>query len=272
MTILDFQPFTGAGCGNTFLVLSQRFCDRHTDEQIRRLWKESGVDSVLLLQNTFRGDVRMLVPGNDGVCGKESGEFCGNGARVIAAFYQLSFGQSPVIVSRSGKQFPTLVEASVVHIEFPMPEIRGNIVLAGGEPHAIIFHDMTTADLIRFCNSQTRRVSANRLHIHSSNHIQVQTFEHSINKFTGCCGTGCVAMAYLAFQKRQVDRCITVDTPGGQLYLEIDASRIVMSGPADIHEPLEPPGAFCPPGKFGGIQNLMDTGNSKCSSIYPWKY
>ncbi len=237
--MIDFMPFIGDGCGNTFLVLSQRYCDRHADDHIRRLWKATGVDSVLILQKSLRGDIRMLVPGNDGIRGDESGEFCGNGARVAAAFYLRHLGQSPVIESRGGVLFPTIVEESAVSVEFPLPEERGGIVLAGGEPHVRTARKMTPPELMRFCNGRSRRVSANRVAICSSLHLLVQTFEHSINKFTGCCGTGCIAMAYLAYRERRVERRVTVEAPGGQLTVDIRPSCIIMSGPVRLIGSME---------------------------------
>lgn len=234
MKIFDFMPFIGDGCGNTFLVLSQRFCDRHTDKHIRRLWQEAGVDSILILKKSFRGDIQMLVPGNDGIWGKVSGEFCGNGSRVVAAFCMLHNGRSPVIENRGGKLFPTFLEDSTVYVKFSMPEEKDGIVLAGGEPHARLSRKMKMPDLIRFCNERSRRVSANCVEVCSSRHLRVKTFEHSINKFTGCCGTGCVAMAYLAYRDGLVSRHVTVEAPGGQLAMDIGPSCIVMSGPARL--------------------------------------
>lgn len=234
--MIDLTPFIGEGCGNTFLVLSQRYCDCHTDQHIRRVWKETGVDSILILQKSFRGDIRMLVPGNDGIGGKESGEFCGNGARVIAAYFLRHYGRSPVIESCGGKLFPTLVEDSAVHVQFPLPQGWHDVVLAAGEPHVRAVRTMTPPELMRFCNGRPRRVSANFVEIYSPAHLRVQTFEHSINKFTASCGTGCVAMAYQAYRNGRVGRRVTVETPGGELTVDIGASRIVLSGPARLTE------------------------------------
>jgi len=231
---MDFNPFIGSGCGNTFLVVSQRFCEKNPDRKILDMWKQSGVDSVLLLSPTTKGDVKMFVPGADGIWGKESGEFCGNGSRVVAKFWKLLTGKDPVIVSRSGVCFPSLLEKDVVHVQFPLPEIYGEVILAGGEPHSRVPVDMKISDLLRFCNNRTRRVSANRVTILSANSISVRTFEHSINKFTGCCGTGCISMSYLCHREGLVPSEISVMAPGGSLGMSIGNKTLVMSGPAEI--------------------------------------
>lgn len=235
----SFRPFVGNGNGNSFLVVSDAFCRSNPARLLLDLWRQHRVDSVLILAPTGHGDICMLVPGADGLSGRESGEFCGNGSRLVAKFFHESTGRHPVIVSRSGERFPANVSGDEIQVVFPHPETRDGVVLAGGEPHQPAPRPMVHDDLVRFCNHRTPRVSASYVRRHSSRRLEVRTFEHSINRFTASCGTGAVSMAYLFHERGLIDANATVVCPGGPLHLQFLRREVIMSGPAEIDYELE---------------------------------
>ena len=231
---MNFKPFVGNGNGNTFLVVSQEFCYKNPAHTLLELWHANKVDSLLILAPTPSGDVCMYVPGRDGIFGKESGTFCGNGSRLVAKFFFKMTGRHPVIVNRDGDRFPTYVSNREIQVQFPLPSIYEEVVLAGGEPHQMIGHFHSISDLIRFCNNRNQRVSANLMEVKAPNHLRVKTFEHSINRFTASCGTGAISMAYLSYLKGLSDRKVTISGQGGSLQIEMLNRNLIMAGPAKI--------------------------------------
>lgn len=115
-----------------------------------------------------------------------------------------------------------------------------------GNPHVVVWADSigTTVERARLAefgpdvqSLDAFPASANVevIEVLDRDRIRMRVWERGVGE-TLACGTGACAVAYAAYLKGEVDTAVTVELPGGNLQIVIDAAtrRIEMTGPATV--------------------------------------
>ena len=259
------------GLGNDFVVLDarQRAIDV-TPEDARRISDRSrgiGCDQLIVLEPSRKADVFMRIFNADG---SEVGA-CGNAARCVALLIARETGRSEVsIETRSGVQRAEVENADRIVIDMGAPRFAWNeIPLAEpfhdttgfelqigpidapvlhspsavnvGNPHAIFWVDDVGAhDLARFGPLLENhpifpeRANISLAQVTSRTGLRLRTWERGAG-LTRACGTAACAAVVAAARKGLTERQVTVELPGGALFIEWTTDdRILMCGPAEL--------------------------------------
>ncbi len=261
------------GLGNDFVLLDLRgggapldaeravaLCDRH---------RGIGADGVLTLlpggagpagdgrgAPGGAGEARMLVQNSDG----SVPEMCGNGARCAALWIATDGctrpGTASVLLHTDAGPRPCAVEApsarqGMVEVEMglarleaprglPLPNRRADAwPVSMGNPHRVLFEDGDPLQLARefgpvLCRAENANIEfARKL---GPQRYQVSVYERGAG-LTQACGTGACAVAAAAVARGEAkrDQPISVQLPGGELVLRVDAeNRVRMRGAAGL--------------------------------------
>jgi diaminopimelate epimerase len=239
------------GAHNDFVILDRRVaplvdlasfarwvCDRHAGV---------GADGLIALEPSTRADVRMLTINADGT----QAEMCGNGLRCAARWLDENGHAGPIALESGG----AVVRAEIVSREpeylvrvgMGRPRIRP-IALAAlgdcwfvdlGNPHVVAFaDDADRLDLIALAariQEDPAFPSGTNVHVVSYSDrrsLRVRHWERGVGP-TMACGTGAVACAVVALERRAADSPVEVLVPGGRLVVEWDgAGAAYLTGPA----------------------------------------
>lgn len=252
MAILRFSKWHGTG--NDFiliddrdgrfpsddLVLVQRLCDRHFG---------IGSDGLVLVQRP-RGeemDFHMEFFNPDG-----SKSFCGNGSRCAFAFWStLNGGRATAHFTaidgrHTGGWKGADVAVSLGRVSHVRRGSHGASVdfIHTGSPHELVWvEDPYTIDLMT--EGRRRRhdprngeggANVNFLRV-ADGAVRMRTYERGVEAETLSCGTGVVAAALSALDRRLLQVPVTVVAPGGTLRVEArhdgeGYDHIVLIGPA----------------------------------------
>lgn len=260
---LSFTKMHGAG--NDFVLIDNRnnqvsltpsqitqICDRHYGV---------GADGFLLVETAQNGgDFRMRYYNRNG----QEAEMCGNGARCFTRYTQHISGSRQKTFSfetLAGHIQARLLGANVVATQISAPtgyrshtlQIAGTIEkvqsLNVGVPHAVIFvENVENLDIprrgseIRFHEAFTPLgTNVNFVHIVSTNHLRIRTYERGVEAETLACGTGAAACALIYHLHQSVPPPIHITVQGGdtlQVTFEHehlpDFQNVCVSGPADF--------------------------------------
>jgi diaminopimelate epimerase len=259
------------GLGNDFVVLDARTRQLSiTPEDARRLCDRKGTlgcDQVIVMEPSKKADVFMRIFNADG---SEVGA-CGNATRCIALIAAAETGRSDVSVETSagllkaqvngadritidmGKprfnwesiplaepfEDTTGIELQIGPIDAPVLHTPSAVNV--GNPHAIFWVDDVNAhDLGRFGPLLENhpifpeRANISLAQVTSRNGLKLRTWERGAG-LTKACGTAACAAAVAAARKGLTDRRVTVELPGGPLFIDwADNDHILMSGPAEL--------------------------------------
>lgn len=246
------------GLGNDFVVIDNMdgktklskeqiifLCDRH---------RGVGADGVILVESSEAADCFMNHIDADGTCPR----MCGNGIRCVAKFLKNNklvsknytrvstrSGIKEVNCYEDGTYSVNMDKASFKNPDFP----EENTVVSGlplcfvsvGNSFAISFvDDITKYDFNSIGPSiENNKIFPNRINFElveqkSKNEFKVRVWERG-HEETLACGTGACAIYALAKKTRDIDKEITVEFPGGKLYLSSDTEdNIIMRGPAEV--------------------------------------
>ena len=257
------------GLGNDFVLLDLRtggepltsaravaLCDRHLG---------IGADGVLTLlpveadsARDGRGalEVRMLVQNSDG----SAPEMCGNGARCAALWIATDGCTRPAtgtvllhtdagprtcaVEAPSGRLGTVEVDMGIARLEaprgLPLPNRRADAwPVSMGNPHRVLFEEGDPLLLARefgpvLCRAENANIEfARKL---GPQRYQVSVYERGAG-LTQACGTGACAVAAAAVARGEAKRGepISVQLPGGELVLRVDAeNRVRMRGAAEL--------------------------------------
>ncbi len=259
------------GLGNDFVILDARLHEAEiTPEDARRIGDRSrgpGCDQIIVLEPSDKADVFMRIFNADG---SEVGA-CGNAARCVALLLSQETGREEAkIETRAGVLGAHVESADKIVIdmgeprfawdEIPLaepfhdttgielqigpidaPVLHSPSVVNVGNPHAIFWVDDVDAhDLARFGPLLENhpifpeRANISLAQVKSRNLIKLKTWERGAG-LTRACGTAACAAAVAAARKRLTDRQVTVELPGGALFIDWTADgHILMSGPAEL--------------------------------------
>ncbi|PWU17758.1 MAG: diaminopimelate epimerase [Bdellovibrio sp.] len=244
------------GAGNTFFLVDgisgvMNSVDRPSF--VRRACRGLAglhADGVVILEQDSKVDFRWDFYNDDG----SSAEMCGNAARCAALFYFAEIqGSSPShkkidFQTGAGLVHAVLISDNQVRVELPRLKSLGRLVslnrqatdlgsaaharggrsheyylIDTGVPHVVVEAepDLALAKSIRWA-PELGQTGANVTFVHLSDAavIQAVTFERGVEDFTLACGTGAVAAAALARDKKSGLSTWTVEMPGGELQVE----------------------------------------------------
>lgn len=248
-------------CQNTFVLfdcLNQACLDEPFLKRAHQcLVKENRDDALILCDGAHREEgfcARYLVLGHD----QALGEFCGNGARVCAAYL---FGQYPHLdtihlITPHGKHLLTKHIKAMYSVTLSPARFKWNhtfikdaslfsslwphlVYVEMLEPHLIVRQKMSDAELLSLGQEINQHkeifplgINVNAWHVLEDGVLEVKTYERGVQRLTRSCGTG--GMACAAFYKKLGP--VKVATPGGLLEIIIHKNTIELKGPAICHE------------------------------------
>ncbi len=256
------------GLGNDFVVIDaisqnvnlsteqiQLIADRHVG---------IGCDQLLRVERpTTQADFRYRIFNADG----GEVEQCGNGARCFARFVHdrgLTNKNEIAVETNTGIIYPRLEADGQVSVNMGAPRFNPaalpfladelktryrithhsesiNIgAVSIGNPHAVYKVSNTDAAPVKSLGPTIsthpdfpQGVNAGFMQIINRNHIRLRVFERGVGE-TLACGTGACAAMVIGRQWGELDDCVKVDLPGGQLLIrwQGDAEAVWMTGPA----------------------------------------
>jgi len=259
------------GLGNDFVVLDARTQPLGlTPADAQRIADRSsgiGCDQVIVLEPSQKADLFMRIFNADG---SEVGA-CGNAARCIALLAGQETGRAQTTIETNAGVLQAEVDAAgrvtidmgaprfgwediplaepfhdTTGIELQIgpidaPVLHSPSAVNVGNPHAIFWVDDVEAhDLARFGPLLENhpifpeRANISLAQVTSRNGLRLRTWERGAG-LTKACGTAACAAAVAAARKRLTERQVTVELPGGPLFIEWSTNdHILMSGPAEL--------------------------------------
>lgn len=265
MEVLDFIKMEGAG--NNFIVFSDienkysdlsslaiRLCDRNFGV---------GGDGILVARSCEEADIEMIIINADG----SYASMCGNGIRCFARFvyenglvkkkkFNVLTGDGIKVCNLifNNKEFVG-VKINMGHGNFKpdsIPVISTDEVIQKnievnnksyiinsihlGVPHTVIHTEegkfkVNEGAAIERYGLFPEGTNVNFCRIVNKEEINVDTWERGAGP-TLACGTGCCASVVISNRLGLVDKKVKVVAPGGTLYIEIEDSGVMMTGPA----------------------------------------
>lgn len=259
------------GLGNDFVVLDARERRIALDaEDARRIGdRKSGVgcDQIIVIEPSQTADVFMRIFNADG----SEVNACGNATRCIALLAAAESGRTEVSVETSAGLLTAKVDgADSITIDMGKPRFAWNdiplaepfedttgielqigpidapvlhtpSVVNVGNPHAIFWvDDVNGHDLGRFGPLLENhpifpeRANISLAQVTSPSSLTLRTWERGAG-LTKACGTAACAAAVAAARKGLTGRQVSVELPGGTLFIEwAKNDHILMRGPAEL--------------------------------------
>jgi diaminopimelate epimerase len=250
------EYFLAEACENTFVVfdclgtpvVESPFLQKAHD----CLVQEKRDDALILIDGQAHTDalyLQMMVLGLDG----SLGEFCGNGARAIAAYlfenypmYKQFFLKTPVGVLALNKH-----GLEIYSVQLPPARLQWNpkFICKGFnelkhftfvdmiEPHLVFEGELSDEELIslgRKLNAQKEifplGINLNAWRVLTDGSLYVRTYERGVQRLTQACGSGSVSCAVVYKQTGSIQ----VTTAGGLLEIAIQKDGIILKGPASF--------------------------------------
>ncbi len=251
---MKFTYFLSDACKNTFVLfdcigtaLSEGFWKR-VHEVLLQEQRDDALVLTLESESKTALYLKMHVLGADG----KLGEFCGNGARSVAAYL---FGRYRdykefYLVTKKGI-FPLLSFGQGVYavhlpkVQFAISKFDsfsyGEIL----EPHLALKQNLSRRQLFKLGASLNQNknlfpkgININAWHVLSPSVIAVKTYERGVQRLTQSCGTGSCVCASLYLEEKEGK--VFVKTPGGFLYVRVLKEHLELIGPAQFsHKPIE---------------------------------
>lgn len=268
MNKIPFMKLSGAG--NDFVIINNlnKTLDSNDSTfdnfvtQVCQRRMSVGADGILLVESADDVDFRMRYFNADG----GEVETCGNGARCISKFaYLKGIVSEKMRFQTNAGIYESEIVGDNVKVGMSDPEdIRINVPLRlkdgihnvgfanSGVPHVVFFvDDLDNTDVFDL-GQQTRYhknyepagTNANFIRIHSSQQIDIRTYERGVEDETLACGTGSIASAVVSATLGKVKSPVSVKTASGiilkihfdlednqpkNVYLEGDA-RVIFAG------------------------------------------
>ncbi len=239
------------GARNDFIIVDQRgaaladinafarwACDRHTGV---------GADGLIALEPSERGLARMRTVNADG----SEAEMCGNGIRCAARWLDEAGEGASVCFETEAGIIPTEIVARepeyLVRVAMGRPRIVSHeafrtldgVLVDVGNPHLVFFVDDAAAvDLAALVATIARDGPfSTGVNVHVATRLDERTlrarhWERGVG-LTQACGTGAVACAAVALDRRLTRPPVVVMVPGGRLVVEWDGGgEAYLVGPA----------------------------------------
>jgi diaminopimelate epimerase len=250
------------GAGNDFVIIDDRAScfPIENNALIARLChrqKGIGADGLILLQDSHQADFRMRIFNADG----REAAMCGNGLRCLIHFiHALGNIQTSYLIETGHALYSAIFRDEQISIDMGIPQVkhwgvelllksgtRTAYVVHTGVPHAVIFvPDLKQVDLLNEGKEIRNHslfipegVNVNFACAIAENEIQMRTYERGVEGETLACGTGAVAVAYVAnqlFRSNDAPKMrmniITASQDRLEIHKEEETEAIRMIGPA----------------------------------------
>ncbi|MBV8491228.1 MAG: diaminopimelate epimerase [Candidatus Eremiobacteraeota bacterium] len=239
------------GARNDFVVLDARrskvgslahfarsVCDRRTGV---------GADGLIVIESSTESDVRMRTINADG----SEAEMCGNGVRCAARFLDEQGEGDRIAFETAAGLIHTEVVAREpeyqVRVAMATPRIAPHSVpfledarfVDMGNPHVVLFRkhvdDVEIAMLATRLQTHSLFPKGTNVHVaavEGPDRLRVRHWERGVG-LTMACGTGAVACAAAAIEKKLVQSPVEVFVPGGRLVVEWTGGPAHLTGPAE---------------------------------------
>jgi diaminopimelate epimerase len=238
--------------GNDYLLVEQAELRAPlTPDSVRRLCDyhfgvgSDGVLEIVAVSGAF-ADLRIWNP--DG----STAELSGNGVRIVAAWLARLSGRQEVRIRVGTREAAASVrpDGNVVlelgEVRVGTPErldLDGEAIdftpVSVGNPHAVIRREPERGELMRLGPRVERhgrfaaRTNVQLVRVDGRNDVTVGVWERGAGE-TLASGTSAVAAAAAAIENGWCDSPVRVHLPGGELLVELDASRRArLTGPAE---------------------------------------
>ena len=243
------------GTGNNFviiydnthhdLIIEKKFIKKICDKKIG-----FGTDGLLLLSSCEDYDYKMDYFNNDGTWET----MCANGARCAALFMwqkklvgnKMSFlagdGAHQTKIKNQDNIQLSMIQPSLKSEEIISNGYKGQYIDSGAKHFTTIVNHITEADVnkdgkkIRNDKVFPDGINVNFMKIINPRHMKVLTYEKGIENMVLSCGSGSVASAYYAYQKKLIESPLEISVPGGKLKLIFNTTwdNVWLSGPARL--------------------------------------
>lgn len=242
---MSLKYFLAEACQNTFVLFDQigKTPNKLFWKKVHTvLLKEQRDDALVLTLCKEEGRslyVKMHVLGVDG----KFGEFCGNGARSVAAYLFESYSKYKefYIVTKKGV-YPLfslgngIYSAHLPLVEFLESKIKSMTYGEILEPHMALEKSLSDSALHVLGSHLNQKkdlfpdgINVNVWTIINTNTIVVKTYERGVQRLTKSCGTGSSVCAAHYLQGRGK---VFVKTAGGPLLIRIKEDHLELIGPA----------------------------------------
>jgi diaminopimelate epimerase len=238
------------GARNDFVLVDRR-AEQLTDVVAFARWacdRRAGIgaDGLLLLERSGTADVRMRTINADG----SEAEVCGNGIRCAARWLdEAGEGERVAFETEAGLVRTDIVARGreyLVRVAIGRPRVAP-LALTGivdavfvdvGNPHVVLWRaDTAGVDLEAMAESLQRDplfAMGTNVHVAAPHGktLQVRHWERGVG-LTMACGTGAVACASVAIERKLAESPVEVFVPGGRLVVEWNGSGLAyLIGPA----------------------------------------
>jgi diaminopimelate epimerase len=246
MTFYKYQ-----GTGNDFILFDNREQKySFSKEQVAKMCHRRfgiGADGLMLLENEFDYDFRMVYYNSDG--GEST--MCGNGGRCMVAFAkQLGIiNDTAKFIAIDGPHYATISADGIVNLQ--MQDVTGMDIHAGytilntGSPHYVKWvNDVKSIEVFKEGRSIRQQpdfmpsgINVNFTQVIGDN-LHVRTYERGVEDETYSCGTGVTAAAIAATCSTTGNYTTHIHTPGGDLSVSFTkdtpttAKNVILTGPA----------------------------------------
>jgi len=249
------RGYLAEGCGNSFIIFESIDDIEFIVTQLHKF----DVDSALVLKCTLKNKhntiYEMSVVERDGTVS----EFCGNGARAVAAYLIKIYGdKTSYCIGTSESIVPIGNCDNGYFVDLPFPDVNSmdpkfsNIddspfqlygytfyEAQAFEPHIVTFDKVTLEQLVEI----GQRINAERelfpfgmninvVSISDLHLLQNTTFERGVNRITKSCGSGSACAMAVATTLDLIQLPCTVSTPGGQITIHPIENGVRLSGAA----------------------------------------
>ncbi|NLL84701.1 MAG: diaminopimelate epimerase [Lentisphaerae bacterium] len=226
------------GAGNDFVMIDDRqglvpWQDHFLMASLATRRLGIGCEGILLIQKSERADFRMVFLNPDGT----QVDMCGNGSRCAAAFAHAigAAGRAMTMETCCGLMDAELTDQGV---KVWMPEPSGKIhnlsveacgltfngsFMVSGVPHFVVeVEDLAAADVVGWGRALRQHpqfhpegTNVNFVTLRAPDRINMRTYERGVEGESGACGTGAVACAIAAVERRGFTLPIKARTPAG---------------------------------------------------------
>jgi len=198
-----------------------------------------GADGLIVLLASGVADARMRILNADG----SEAEMCGNGMR-CAVRYLSELGEGDrfrietlagVIgaeVLEKGEEYRVRLNMGAPHLEFQALPFPNAASVSVGNPHIVIFRTALDEFDLPAAGRTMPQTNVHAAVVVDRHHIDARHYERGVG-LTYACGTGAVACAAAAIDRKLCDSPVDVHVPGGVLRIEWDGKGdAYLTGPA----------------------------------------
>lgn len=277
------------GLGNDFLIFDARkhashgvneLTNKRTNEKensltlqkIRELCSRSnaktkGCDQLIILANSSKADIGMLVYNSDG----SEVYACGNATRCVTSLMNDEGKPEVKIETKAAILHGTMAGKNMVSVDMGEPifdwkriplakdvdtkslpiEIEGftkPFAVSMGNPHMVFTTDKDVESIdvkglgkeLEYHPLYPQRANVGFAQVVDKNNINLRVFERGAGE-TLACGTGACAAAVASISRGLVNRKVNIKTHGGPMVIEWreSDSHVIMTGPVELEGSVE---------------------------------